>query len=63
MKYSPGFILRNIIEKVTGKSCNKCRHCLGGISCDSYTRYRECVSSIYPKGFEKQYRIKNNSKR
>lgn len=46
------YIVRSVVEFITGKSCDKCKHCLGGVSCDGYRRYRRCSSGIYPKGFE-----------
>ena len=45
-------LIRNIIERITNKHCDRCKHCLEGISCDNYQRYCKCVSGIYPKGFE-----------
>ena len=44
--------LQFIVEKITGKSCYKCKHCVDGFSCDNYPRYSECVTRIYPCGFE-----------
>lgn len=54
MKHTLKFILRTIVEAVTRKHCDKCKHCLEGISCDNYQRYCNCASGIYPKGFEKK---------
>lgn len=44
--------VRNLVEIITNKNCSRCKHCLGGVSCDNYQRYCDCVSGIYPKGFE-----------
>lgn len=44
--------IRNLVERITKKDCGKCKHCLGGISCDNYQRYSDCVSGIYPNRFE-----------
>ncbi len=49
-------LLQIIIEKITGKTCDKCKHCIDGISCDNYQRYCECVTSIFPVGFEPKER-------
>ena len=50
-------LLQIIIEKITGKTCDKCKHCINGISCDNFARYEECCTKIYPVGFEPKERI------
>lgn len=45
-------ILQIIIEKLTGKTCDKCKHCINGVSCDNVTRYADCVSKVFPVGYE-----------
>lgn len=50
--YKVDCMLRDIVERITKRECSKCKHCLEGISCDNWNRYCDCVSSIYPKGFE-----------
>ena len=46
--------IQNIVEKITGKECIKCKHCINGLFCDNFERYYDCMSSIYPYGFEPQ---------
>lgn len=40
------------VEKITRKSCNNCKYCIDGIQCSNFKRYEQCVSSIYPHGYE-----------
>ena len=54
MKNKILYFIRNIIERITNKHCGRCKHCLEGVTCDSYTRYFECQSGIYPTEFEPQ---------
>lgn len=49
-------LLQIIIEKITGKTCDKCKHCINGISCDNFARYEECCTRLYPVGFEPKER-------
>lgn len=49
---TPKAILQRLVEWITGKTCSKCKHCIDGISCDNFGRYCDCVTSIYPHGFE-----------
>ena len=44
------YILRNIVERITRKSCDRCCHCIDGVFCDNYKRYSECTANIYPDG-------------
>ena len=46
------YLLRIIVEKITGRTCDKCRFNIGGISCNNMTRYEYCVKHIYPREFE-----------
>ena len=48
------YILRNIVERITRKSCDRCCHCIDGVFCDNYKRYSECTANIYPDGFEQK---------
>lgn len=43
-------ILQIIIEALSGKTCDKCKHNVNGLC--TYDKYSDCVDSIYPKGFE-----------
>ena len=47
--------LQIIIEKITGKTCDKCRYCVDGL-CVNFPRHLDCVTSIYPHGFERKKR-------
>ena len=49
-------LLQIIIEKITGKICDKCKHCINGISCDNLAQYEECCTKLYPIGFESKER-------
>lgn len=49
-------LLQIIIEKITGKTCDKCKHCINGISCDNFARCEECCTKLYPVGFEPKER-------
>lgn len=48
------YIVRNIVERITRKSCDRCCHCIDGVFCDNYKRYSECTANIYPDGFEQK---------
>ena len=46
-------ICQIVVEKITGRTCGKCIHNKLGIVCTSQ-RYEDCISSIYPVGFERR---------
>ena len=48
------FLLRVIVENLTGRKCSKCKHFIGGVSCDNLTPYADCSGKIYPVGFKKR---------
>ena len=45
-------IIRMFIERITKKTCDRCKYYTDGFLCGNYSKYIECTSSIYPKGFE-----------
>jgi hypothetical protein len=47
-------VLQIIVEKITGRTCDKCKHCISGVFCNNMTSYEKCVKGIFPKGFEKR---------
>lgn len=48
-----GRIIDIIIERITGKSCDKCRFlCKDGISCGNYARWEMCNRGITLKGYK-----------
>ena len=49
-------LLQIIIEKITGRTCDKCTHCIDEISCNNMVRYAHCVKTIYPHEFEPKER-------
>ena len=51
-------LLRIIIEKITGRTCDKCKYCVDGISCNNMVRYAHCVKNIYPHEFDPKERGK-----
>lgn len=49
-------LLQIIIEKITGKTCDNCKHCINGISCNNLVRYEKCCTKLYPAGFDPKER-------
>ena len=49
-------LLRIIVEKITGRTCEKCKHNVLRVSCDNLSRYCTCVKGIYPREFEPKER-------
>lgn len=54
-------VIETVVETLTNRHCKNCKHNTG-MFCES-PKHDECISSIFPKGYEPKQRSDNNAER